>query len=534
MNGLRPWLWIVGGVGAAIVAGIGVFYWLNRNDDGAPPPASPPPYTGDIAKDVHLFCGKCHAYPPPDSFPRSAWREEVEQGYRFFRDAHDLSMAAPPLEEVVKYYENHPQTPRELPLVKPAKASTPLPVRLTRKDYAAPPQISGQPPAISNVNLVHLFDKKRLDVLACDMRHGLVMALSPYAEETGQQPRWEILGRVPNPAHAEVVDLEGNGKLGILVANLGSFPPTDNRDGSVVWLRPTGDRQFTPITLLKDVGRVADVQAYDFRNSGKKDLVVGVFGWRNTGEILYLENQTTEWSRPKFVPRVLDDRHGTIHVPVIPKGLMGSGKPDFVALISQEHETVVAFLNDGRGNFTKKTIYEAPHPAYGSSGIQVVDFDGDGRLDVLYTNGDTLDKPYLLKPYHGIQLLRNPGKFPFEHRPIAPMYGVHRAVAADFTGTGKKDIVAVSFLPEEGFPQRKDLQLDAIVFLEQTPAGKFERHALETVTCNHVTCAVGDIFDTGRIDLVVGQFRSAKKLDFAITIWKNEGLAGSRQGPAKK
>src|SRR5262249_6450102 len=159
--------------------------------------------------------------------------------------------------------------------------------------------------------------------------------------------------------------------------------------------------------------------------------------------------------------------HGAIHVPVA--DLNGDGRPDFVALISQEHETVVAFLNQGGGKFEKQTIFRGPHPAYGSSGIQLVDVDGDGRLDVLYTNGDTLDKPYLLKPYHSIQWLRNPGNgtFPWEHHPITPMYGVHRAVAADFAGTGRKDVVAVGFLPVEGFPERKDRNLDGVIYLEQ-------------------------------------------------------------------
>ena len=54
------------------------------------------------------------------------------------------------------------------------------------------------------------------------------------------------------------------------------------------------------------------------------------------------------------------------------------GRPDFVALISQEHETVVAFLNEGNGRFRKETIYTAPHPAFGSSGIQLIDLDGQG------------------------------------------------------------------------------------------------------------------------------------------------------------
>jgi len=269
---------------------------------------------------------------------------------------------------------------------------------------------------------------------------------------------------------------------------------------------------------------VADVQAADFNGDGKIDLIVAAFGWRETGEIIYLENQTTDWDHPKFVPHVVDDRHGTIHVPVT--DLNGDGKPDFVALISQEHETIVAFLNDGKGNFRKETIYTAPHPGYGSSGIQLVDMNGDGRLDILYTNGDVLDKPYLLKPYHSIQWLENPGpdKFPWIHHPLTPLYGVHRAVAADVDGDGKTDVIAVSFLPRIHFPERSERKLDSIIVLRQTEKGQFERHTLETGDCDYVSCAAGDLYGTGRPDLVVGHFDSPK--GELLSIWKNLGKAG--------
>jgi hypothetical protein len=322
-----------------------------------------------------------------------------------------------------------------------------------------------------------------------------------------------------HPAHAEVVDLDGDGIPDVLVADLGSFPPTDRRCGRVVWLRGEKDGSFTPVTLLDGVGRVADVQAADFRGVGKLDLVVAVFGWQSTGEILYLENRTADPRKPKFARRVLDKRHGTIHVPVA--DLDGDGRPDFVALISQEHEAVVAFLNRGGGNFTPKTLYRAPHPAYGSSGIQLVDLNGDGKLDVLYTNGDILDEPYLFKPYHGVQWLENKGGLRFEHHPLTPMYGVHRAVAGDLLGTGRQDVVAVSFLPRDKFPQRKKRKADAIVILEQVAPGKFERHSLAVGTNDHVTCAVGDLYGTGRLDVVVGNFHSPSR--HPVTIWKNLG-----------
>jgi hypothetical protein len=235
-----------------------------------------------------------------------------------------------------------------------------------------------------------------------------------------------------------------------------------------------------------------------------------------------LENQTTDWKAPHFVPRVLDDRHGAIHVPVA--DIDGDGKLDFVALISQEHETVVAFVNQGDGSFRKETIYTAPHPAYGSSGIQLADLHGNGKFDVLYTNGDSLDPPFLLKPYHGVHVLENRGHFPFEHRQLTSMYGVMRAVAADFTGRGKKDIIAVSLLSAGQFSQRKQLQLDSVILLEQTGPSEYARHSLERAACDHFTCAVGDIYDTGITNLVTGSFcfDDGTKLDQAITIWTPE------------
>ncbi len=507
--------------GAAVLAGVaaGVFFLLPTSAAKKDDLLSPPILAPDVlSQKVHAFCGACHAYPTPDSFPRFAWKEEVERGYFFFGKS-SLQVNPPPIDQVVRYYES--QAPESLPAPNIPRAKSPFGCGFARHGIKGPPGASQ--PAISHVSLVHLSDPKKLDLLACEMRWGFIMRLKP------QEPNatWEILGKVDNPAHVEVVDLDGDGILDLLVADLGSFGPVDRICGKVVWLRGGKDGKYTPTTLLQGVGRVADVQAADFNGDGKLDLVVAVFGWQETGEILVLENRTTDWAKPDFTPHVVDRRHGAIHVPVA--DLNGDGKPDFVAVLAQEHEEVALFVNDGNFQFHKEVLYSAPHPAYGSSGIQLVDLDRDGHLDVLYTNGDVLDSPHLLKPYHGVQWLRNPGngRTPFEHRPLAPMHGVHRALAADIDGDGDFDIVAVCYLPGEHFPQRKALNLDSIIMLEQTEPGRFERHTLASIECDHVTCAVGDVFGTGCVDLVVGNFTLDKTAD-SVTLLKNLGRAKAK------
>ncbi len=522
MVSYRRWLVlcpvVVAGALAALV-GCGGTSTTPPTQPDAPEP-TPTALPSDMEAQVHNFCGgSCHAYPPPDSFPKRHWRAEVERGFRFF-DQSGMSTVPPKLAHVVRYYEERAADEYTPPQV--AASSRPLGVNLEPVSYPPP---AGDRPMISHVNPVKL-PSGRVDaaalarapftLVACDMRGGRVLALDP----TAAAPAWRELVRVPNPAHAEVLDLDGDGVLDLLVADLGSYPPTDRKCGSVVWARGRADGSFQPITLLKNVGRVADVRAADFRGTGKLDLVVGVFGLHTVGEVLFLENRTTDWNQPDFVPTTVDARPGAIHVPVA--DLNGDGRPDFVALIAQEHEMVVAFLNEGGGKFGKKVLYRAPHPGWGSSGIQLVDLNGDGKLDVLYTNGDILDEPYLWKPYHGVQWLENKGDLTFEHRRIAPMYGVHNAVAARVTGGPLPDILAVSFLPADKFPDRATKRADAVVLFEQVAPGKFERHVLASVQCDAVVCAAADLYRSGRNDLVIGNF-SSPTTDHPVTIWKNHG-----------
>lgn len=445
---------------------------------------------------VGALCGACHPVPPAESFPRNSWAGEVARGYEFY-ERSGLRIDAPPREAVVEYYER--RAPAALP--EPGQPdATPCPWPWLRAELMGGDSRASAP-AVANVRFVRLFDPRRLDILSCEMARGQVLVTRPYLDP----PRTIVIAEnLFHPAHAEVVDLDRDGFDDVVVASLGSYLPTDEKRGSVVWLRGSAGGTFAPITLAFDLGRVSDARAADFDGDGDNDLVVAVFGWHAAGAILYLENRTTDPARPVFVPATLDPRHGTIHVPVA--DLNGDNRPDFVALISQEHETVVAFLNAGGGRFRRETIYQAPHPAFGSSGIELTDLDRDGDLDVLLTNGDALDAP-LLRPDQGVRWLENRGSYPFHPHLLATLYGAHRATAADLDGDGDLDVAACTFLPDPPFgAPRRAGRLDAVIVLEQTRPGVFQRHRLESDTCDYPTCDLGDYDGDGATDLVVGRF----------------------------
>ena len=86
-----------------------------------------------------------------DTFPRRYWRTEVERGYRFFEQS-GASLHAPPIEAVVRYYEE--RAPEELPHAELKAATRPLPVKFEPVSYPPPPRFGKV--AISHLELVRL------------------------------------------------------------------------------------------------------------------------------------------------------------------------------------------------------------------------------------------------------------------------------------------------------------------------------------------------------------------------------------------
>ncbi len=461
---------------------------------------------------IRKACTQCHEWTPPEILPKQEWPGLIQRKFRLANlsllQSHNKPIWDIDALQVASYFRSKAPAQLETP---PWTAKRGGPELQFSRRLLPGKTVRGLQPGAANVRLLELFsDRKGPELVVSDMISGWVSWTDPDDGQMDLQP----IAQLNNPCHAEAVDLDRDGRIDLLVAELGWPKPTDQRTGSVSWLRRTGRREFEVHRLLTGVGRVADVRAADFDGDRDLDVIVAEFGWRTVGGIHYLENESHPENASKlgaddFRPVELDARAGAIHIPIV--DIDRDSRPDFIALLSQEHEAVVAFLNRGSGVFEKKNLFKAPHPHWGSSGIEVIDLDQDGDLDVIFTHGDTLDDSAQMRPYHGLSWLENRGQLSFVHHRVDVYYGALRAEAGDLDGDGDLDLVASSYLPNLTEELRRQTNLSGVVWYEQTQPGSFQPRSLTGIPCDYITLELGDINGDGHTDIILGNFGLARE-----------------------
>jgi hypothetical protein len=261
----------------------------------------------------------------------------------------------------------------------------------------------------------------------------------------------------------------------------------------VIVLVNDGTNRFTNRVLLENVARVTYVEAADFNGDGRPDLIVGQFGYLQ-GEIRWMEN-LGDWN---FRNHVLLDLPGTIHAPVV--DFDGDGHLDVVALVSQDVEEVHAFFGDGAGNFHKRVLYGSTNRDFGSSGLIVADVNRDGRPDVVYSNGDGFD--YATpgsRPWHGLQWLENRGGREVAYHRIGDFPGCYSPASGDLDGDGDDDLVVCSAFNDWNDPAAVSL----LVFENDGSAG-FTPRVLAHQPTHLIVVRAADLNNDRRVELVTG------------------------------
>ncbi len=241
-------------------------------------------------------------------------------------------------------------------------------------------------------------------------------------------------------SHAEI-----NGQRQWIISDIGILHPSNDKEGRVVAVNPsTGDTNI----IIENIGRTVCAEPGDLDADGDIDLTLCEFG-HDEGTVSWLENDGGNWTK-----HVLDPRPGSIHA--LPVDVDSDGDLDIVAILSQLSEEVMLYRNDGFGNFSSESLFKANVTHYGMSGIKAEDLDFDGDLDLIFTNGDTMDfdTPQGVDPnqLHGVAWLENNGSGEFTYHELVRNWGAYDTAVVDFDGDGDLDIITAFFQDTNQFP----------------------------------------------------------------------------------
>lgn len=227
------------------------------------------------------------------------------------------------------------------------------------------------------------------------------------------------------------------------VIEMGIMDPSDQSLGKI---SSVNFADHTSETLISSLKRPVFAQHTDLDNDSLEDFVVCAFG-NYTGELIAFRNNGHGYEK-----NVLSSFPGARKVMI--RDVDGNGFPDIIALMTQGDEQIILLANQGNFNFKITSLLRFP-PVYGSSFFDIADFNGDGKFDILYTNGDNADLSMIFKPYHSVKIFTNDGSNHFQESWSQPFYGASQALARDFDMDGDVDIAAISFFPDfDNSPER--------------------------------------------------------------------------------
>lgn len=438
------------------------------------------------------YCAACHLFPEPELLTKTAWVHHIQPemakwlglervDFEGMQDGKILAEAklyppSPIISEeewfaIWDYYRAAAPSQMPPPAAKPAVQMGLKQFRVTKVNPHA---------GVPMTTLVKI-DPTRKQLYLGDAFGNALMVLN----STGA-----VTGRVRLPGGPVSLAIR---ESGLYLTLIGRVFPSDALEGSVVRL-PRDVGAGEPSSLLKELRRPTDAVVTHLNTDRREDLVVCSFGNR-LGRFSWFEGK----EGGGYEEHVLLDRPGAIRADV--RDFNSDGRPDIIVMMAQAREGIYLFLNQGGGEFKIETLLEVP-PSWGLAGFDLVDFNKDGRLDLVVANGDNGDFALPLKPYHGIRIYLNDGANHFREAFYYPMHGAYKALARDFDGDGDLDLAAIAYYPD--FEQATP---ESFVYLEHRDGMKFAASTCaESAAGRWMVMDAGDLDGDGDDDIALGSF----------------------------
>lgn len=451
----------------------------------------PPELTPENASKA--VCGACHVFPVPDLLDRETWRTQTLPRMMIRMGLSPQSIEAHPEAALLKATGRFPSEPL-----------VPMAVFDLIESYYTN-QAPEHPVPQARRGEIHIglagFDVVRpkvhrlpaastlVKISQTDRRIYVGDALAQKLEYFSAAG--DFLGGL-DVSNAPVALVEG--REGFFLGMIGSFYPSEARLAALVKLERTNNQVEIKRVILDQLPRTVDLAFGDFNQDGREDFALCVFG-NVQGRFSWYENLGGD----RYREHVLLDKPGAVKCVV--RDFNGDQRPDIAVLIAQESEMMMIFENLGNGKFASREVFHQ-HPLFGHTGFEVVDFNGDGRLDFLVTNGDNGEYPSPTKRYHGIRVYEDQGDRTYKQTFFYPLNGAFKAVARDFDGDGDLDVAAISF-----FPDYNKSPEESFVYLENRGNGRYSAFTFrESISGRWLTMDVGDVDGDGDIDIVLGSY----------------------------
>ncbi|WP_051907907.1 FG-GAP repeat domain-containing protein [Flavimarina sp. Hel_I_48] len=426
----------------------------------------------------NTYCGSCHITPDPTKIPKSFWEHNVlpEMARRMgYGNLNNSLYPYPetPIIDSIQWNQIHDYVinlaPDNIPNIPFRKGrGTELSQFHSSLQILANPKTSG---AITNSKY--------------DAASGYLFMANAYGQVREWKNRVPIKGHFNSPIISTVFKEDTT-----YLTEIGLMKPSETAQGTLYMMK---NGVMTPI--FRKLHRPVYTEINDLDEDGKNEILICEFG-NYTGELSILIQKGGVYKK-----RTLLNLPGSIKVEVV--DMNKDGKKDIAALFSQGREGIYIFYQKENLQFDIEKVISL-EPEYGSSWFSLLDYNKDGKLDIVMANGDNADYSDFLKPYHGIRLYINEGGNTFEQKWFYPINGATRVLAEDFDLDGDLDFAVSAF-----FPDFKNAPEEGFVYLENKDAANYTFLPQVTQKAekgNWLVMDKGDFDRDGDIDLMLGSF----------------------------